>query len=297
MAGTLTIPPGPGPFPAALLIAGSGPLDRDGSTRRLPLAVSRTLAEALASINVASLRYDKRGVGASSGTFLAAGLNDNIADARSALAALSALPEVDPARIILIGHSEGAIIAAALATDQPTLAGVVLLAEAARRGDELLLWQAAHVAPTLPGPVRFLLRLTRTDLVTKVGRNHAKLRTTTTDVARLGLVRVNAKWLREFLDHDPRIDLAQIHSPVLAVTGGKDLQVPPDDLDTIRGLVPSAVTVCRPPHVTHLLRTEPGLPSLRTYRRQAHQPLATDVAEAVTDWIASLPTRAAQDPA
>ena len=133
LAGTLTIPPGPGPFPAALLIAGSGPLDRDGSTRRLPLAVSRTLAEALAAIGVASLRYDKRGVGASSGTFLAAGLNDNIADARSALAALSALPEVDPARIILIGHSEGAIIAAALATDQPALAGVVLLAEAARR--------------------------------------------------------------------------------------------------------------------------------------------------------------------
>lgn len=297
LAGTLTIPPGPGPFPAALLIGGSGPLDRDGSTRRLPLAVSRTLAEALAAIGVASLRYDKRGVGASSGTFLAAGLNDNIADARSALAALSALPEVDPARIILIGHSEGAIVAAALATDQPALAGVVLLAEAARRGDDLLLWQAAQVAPTLPAPVRFLLRLTRTDLVTKVGRNHAKLRATTTDVARIGLVRVNAKWLREFLDHDPRIDLTQIHCPVLAVTGGKDLQVPPDDLDTIRALVPGPVTVRRLPHVTHLLRNEPGPPSLRTYRRQAHQPLATDVTEAVTDWISGLPTRAAEGPA
>ena len=142
--------------------------------------------------------------------------------------------------------------------------------------------------------MRLLLRLTRTDLVTKVRRNHAKLRATTTDVARIGLVRVNAKWLREFLDHDPRIDLTQIRSPVLAVTGGKDLQVPPDDLDTIRALVPGPVTVRRPPHVTHLLRTEPGPPSLRTYRRQAHQPLATDVTEAVTDWISGLPTRTAE---
>jgi uncharacterized protein len=296
LAGTLTVPPGAGPFPAALLISGSGPLDRDGDTRRLPLGVSRTLAQVLAAAGVASLRYDKRGVGASSGTFLTAGLSDNIADARAALAALSARPEVDPARLLLIGHSEGAIIATTLAADDPRLAGVVLLAGTARKGDDLLLWQAAQVAPTLPGPVRLLLRLTRTDLVTKVRSNHTKLRATTTDTARLGLARVNAKWLREFLDHDPCHDLPRIHAPVLALTGGKDLQVPPDDLETIRALVQGPVTVVRPPDVTHLLRTEPGPASLRTYRSQARQPVADVVTRTVTDWVAGLLTRAGEQP-
>jgi pimeloyl-ACP methyl ester carboxylesterase len=295
LAGTLTVPRGPGLFPAALLITGSGPLDRDGDTRRLPLGVSRTLARALAAAGVASLRYDKRGVGASSGTFLAAGLADNIADARSALAALSARPEVDPARLLLIGHSEGAIIATTLAADDPRLAGVVLLAGTARKGEDLLVWQAAQVAPTLPAPVRLLLRATRTDLVTKVRHNHARLRATTTDVARIGLVRVNAKWLREFLDHDPRKDLARIHAPVLAVTGNKDLQTPAEDLDAINALVQGQVTVVRPPDVTHLLRTEPGPASLRTYRKQARQPVADIVTRAVTDWAASLPIRATEE--
>jgi uncharacterized protein len=296
LAGTLTVPPGAGPFPAALLISGSGPIDRDGNARRLPLGVSRTLARALAGAGVASLRYDRRGVGASSGTFLTAGLSDNITDARAALAALSARPEVDPERIIVIGHSEGAIIAMTLAADDPRLAGVVLLAGTARRGDDLLLWQATQVAPSLPGPVRLLLRLTRTDLVTKIGSNHVKLRATTTDTARIGLARVNAKWLREFLDHDPCQDLPHIHAPVLALTGGKDLQVPPDDLETIRALVQGPVTVVRPLDVTHLLRTEPGPASLRTYRSQAKQPVADVVTRSVTDWVAGLLTRAGEQP-
>jgi alpha-beta hydrolase superfamily lysophospholipase len=287
LAGSLSLPTGPGPFPAVLLISGSGPLDRNSDHRRAPLGVSRYLAEALAARGIASLRYDKRGAGASTGSFLAAGLSDNIADADAALQTLAARPEIDAGRLFAVGHSEGAVIATVLAAREGSpLAGVVLLAATARPGAEILRWQAAHIAPSLPAPVRALLRLLRTDLVAKVAKNHERVRRTTTDVARLGGVRVNAKWTREFLDHDPAADLARLCVPVCAVTGAKDLQADPDDLDRIAALVRSPVEVHRLPDVTHLLRREAGPASLRTYRKQVRRPVDPEVVGVVTDWLA-----------
>ncbi|GGO00322.1 serine aminopeptidase domain-containing protein [Microbispora bryophytorum] len=133
-------------------------------------------------------------------------------DAGAALAALRERPEIDPGRVALTGHSEGALIAANLAANDPAVAAVVLLAGTARSGAEALRWQAARLAPTMPAFVRAVLRLTRTDLVAKVTKNHERIRRTTTDVARIGGVRVNARWTREFLDYDPAADLARIHA-------------------------------------------------------------------------------------
>ncbi len=115
LAGTLTLPDAPAPVPAVLLAAGSGPLDRDSNHRRLRFDVTRALAHALAEGGLASLRYDKRGVGGSPGDWRAAGLYDNVDDLARARDALAARPEVDPGRIVLAGHSEGAVLAAALA--------------------------------------------------------------------------------------------------------------------------------------------------------------------------------------
>ncbi|SDX99346.1 hypothetical protein SAMN05444365_101317 [Micromonospora pattaloongensis] len=288
LAGTLTLPAGSGPYPAVLLISGSGPLNRDSDHRKGAFGVSRELAAALAEVGVASLRYDKRGVGESTGSFLAAGFTDNIADARAALAALAARPEIDAARVFLAGHSEGALIATAVAgSGAPPVAGVVLLCGAARTGAETLRWQAMRLLPGLPAPVRALLRLTRTDFVAKVAKNHDKLRATTTDVARLGGVRVNARWFREFLDYDPAADLAAIRVPVLAVTGGKDLQVDPDDLDAIAALVPGPVEIDRPADLTHTLRRQPGEPLLRKYRTELRGPVDPQLLSRVTGWVAA----------
>jgi fermentation-respiration switch protein FrsA (DUF1100 family) len=131
--------------------------------------------------------------------------------------------------------------------------------------------------------VRVLLR---TDLVAKATKSHERLRrTTTTDVARLGGVRVNAKWFREFLDHDPAADLARLRVPVCAVSGGKDLQVDAGDLDRIAALVPAPVEVHRLPDVTHLLRREAGPATLRTYKKQARRPVDPEVVQIVADWL------------
>ncbi|WP_432928260.1 alpha/beta hydrolase family protein [Microbispora sp. CA-135349] len=286
LAGTLTLPDGDGPFSAALLVPGSGPIDRDSDHRRLPLGVTRQLAEAFAAAGIASLRYDKRGVGASTGSFLAAGLRDNMDDAGAALAALRERPEIDPARVAPAGHSEGALIAANLAAHDHTVAAVVLLAGAAKIGSELLRWQAARLAPTMPAVVRALLRLTRTDLVTKVTKNHERIRRTTTDVARIGGVRVNARWTREFLDYDPTADLALIQAPVLAVTGDKDLQVDPGDLARMAELVPGPIETRLIPDLDHILRRQPGPPSLRAYKREAREPIDAQVRDLVTGWLA-----------
>jgi alpha/beta superfamily hydrolase len=95
LAGTLTLPDRDRPVPAVVIASGSGPLDRDSNHRRARFDVARQLAVALAEAGLASLRYDKRGVGESPGDWRAAGLHDNVDDLGRALATLAARPEVD----------------------------------------------------------------------------------------------------------------------------------------------------------------------------------------------------------
>lgn len=284
LAGTLTLPDAPGPVPAVLLAPGSGPLDRDSDHRRARFGVTRELAHALAAAGLASLRYDKRGVGVTPGDWRRAGLYDGVDDLVRARAWLAGRPEVDGGRVVLAGHSEGALLAAAAAARGVPVAGVVLLAGSATPGAELLRWQARQIGPTLPAPVRGLLRLLGTDLERKVAANHERIRATTTDVARIGGVRLNARWHREFLAHDPRPDLARITAPVLALTGERDLQVPVADLDTIAATVPGPVTVAPVPGLTHTLRRQPGAASLRAYRGELRRPVDPEVLATVVGW-------------
>ncbi|WP_456598723.1 alpha/beta hydrolase family protein [Blastococcus sp. SYSU DS0616] len=284
LAGTLSLPESAPPAPAVLLASGSGPLDRDSNHRRARFDVTRQLAHALAGAGIASLRYDKRGVGGSPGDWRAAGLHDNVEDLAAALDVLRARPEVDPERVLLAGHSEGAILAASLAARGAPVAGLVLLAMSATRGEELLRWQARQIAPTLPAPVRFLLRLLRTDLEAKVAANHARVKATTTDVARIGGARVNARWTREFLAHDPREDLARITVPVLAVTGAKDLQVRPEDLAVVAATVGGPVETHLVPDLTHTLRRQAGPASMSAYRKELRSPVDAELLATVADW-------------
>jgi pimeloyl-ACP methyl ester carboxylesterase len=283
LAGTLTLPEGGGPFPAVVIASGSGPIDRDSNHRRARFDVARQLAVALTEAGFATYRYDKRGVGESPGDWRAVGFTDNVDDLARALDVVRARPEVDAERVLLAGHSEGALLAAAVAGRDAAVAGVVLLSMSATPGEELLRWQVRQIAPTLPAPVRGLLRLFRTDLEKKVAANHVKIKATTTDVARIGGAKLNARWTREFMAHDPRADLARIHAPVLAVTGEKDLQVKPDDLDVIAATAPRA-TVQRVPDLTHTLRLQPGAPSMSAYRKELRAPVNPAVLGAVVRW-------------
>ncbi|MFC7646808.1 alpha/beta hydrolase [Streptosporangium lutulentum] len=282
LASTLTLPAGPGPHPAVLLLHGSGRLDRDANTGRLRMELGPPLAAALAKDGIATLRYDRRGVGATSGDWRATGFADNRHDAAAALRALAGRPDVRADAVGVVGHSEGAVHAMSLGA-HPQVGAVVLLAGFARLGEDALRWQARMIARDLPAPVRPLLPALRALAV----RQLARIRTTSTDVARVAGMPVNARWMREMLDHDPRPDLANIKVPVLAITGDKDIQVDPADLDEIRRLVPGGVEVHRIPDLTHLLRRDPGRPSVRSYPRLLRRPVDNDLLAQV---VAGSPT-------
>ncbi|KAF0966360.1 hypothetical protein MLGJGCBP_00488 [Rhodococcus sp. T7] len=287
LTGTVTVPAGAESGPAAVILTGSGRLDRDGDHAKLPIGVSRALAEALAQAGVASLRYDKRGVARSGGDYLSAGLSDNIADAAAAVDWLRTTGGFGRDAIAVIGHSEGACLAVALGADRGVdPAALVLLACPAVTGRQVLHWQSDKAIAGLPTPVRAVLRALRIDVKERQRAALEKLSRTTTDTARMGGRRVNARWFREFLDFDPAPLLRENTAPVLAITGAKDVQVDPDDLAVIAELVPGEVDTVRVPDLTHLIRRDADPPSLGAYRRLVRDAVDPEVLSQVADWTA-----------
>jgi pimeloyl-ACP methyl ester carboxylesterase len=302
LAGTLALPDdGTGPFPAALILPGSGPIDRNADMKRMPLRISHDIAAALADAGIASLRYDKRGVGASDGDFLTTGLLDNAEDGGKALACLASRPEADPAGLVVIGHSEGALNAMQLLGGRTEghpaeayvvkPAGVVLLSPSAVPGEQTLAWQTRQLAATVPRFAKVLLKLLRIDIVRRQQANVAKLKASTEDVIRLDGRRMNARWHRELIAFDPVPLLRQIVVPVLAVTGAKDLQVNPDDLEVIASAAAGPVETHLVPDLTHLLRRDPETPSLAHYKKQIKQPVDAELLRLVTDWVVKVSGR------
>jgi pimeloyl-ACP methyl ester carboxylesterase len=147
LSGELTLPSEKGLFPGIVLFSGSGPQDRDGSTKSIPgYRPFAVIAEHLAEKGYAVLRYDDRGVGESSGDYISAVEDDFISDAESAVRFLLSQKEIDSRNIGVLGHSEGALIAAQVASQIPEVAFVISLAGGAVDGKSLLLQQARREA-------------------------------------------------------------------------------------------------------------------------------------------------------
>jgi len=136
LGGELTLPDGNGPYPAVVLISGSGDQTRDVDVAGFRLFA--VLADELAEAGIASLRYDDRGVGESSGDGLQATIDDRAADVEAAVDLLRARDDIDAARIGLMGHSEGGMVAPLAAGRSDGVAFVVLLAAPVVPGTELL---------------------------------------------------------------------------------------------------------------------------------------------------------------
>ncbi len=142
--------------------------------------------------------------------------------------------------------------------------------------------------------MKLLLRVLRQDVVRTQRKRLAQITATTTDTTRIQLVKVNARWLREFMAHDPAPSLAATQSPVLAITGSSDVQVDPADVRRICQLVTSDCSCDIVDGLTHLLRLEAGPPSLRTYKKQAKRPIDGALLARIGGW---LDDREARDPA
>lgn len=252
LAATLTIPEGKGPFPAVLLIAGSGPNDRDETLMgHKPFLV---LADYLTRKGIVVLRADKRGVGKSTGSYSEAVMSDFASDADAGVAFLKTRPEVDPKHIGLIGHSEGGLIAPMVAVHNPDVAFVVLMAGPGVKGAEILTAQQKLIEASIGKSFAEIEKdaVTQREIFTILGKDEddaarekelrAALAGTVPD-AQIGLqIKVlNSPWFRDFVKYDPAPTLSKLACPVLAINGEKDLQVPPDqNLPAIRKALETA---------------------------------------------------------
>ena len=271
LAATLTAPPGAGPFPAAVLITGSGPHDRDETLMgHEPFLV---LADYLTRKGIVVLRADKRGCGKSKGDYAAATTIDFASDADAAVAYLKTRPEVDQHKIGLIGHSEGGIVAPMAAAGNPDVAFVVMMAGPGVRGDEILPAQLILISEAAgeshdkaekdAADERTMLALIESEkddaalnkelrekLAGKIpeGQIDAQIKT------------ITSPWFRQFIAYDPAPTLRKLTCPVLAINGEKDLQVPPDqNLPVIRKALADAgnknFEVDELPGLNHLFQT------------------------------------------
>lgn len=247
LAGTLSVPAGPGPHPAVLLITGNGPHTRDQMISGSPMFAQ--IARHLARRGLAVLRTDARGYGGSTGPndWEQTTTADRVADNRAALGFLRRQPGIDPGRVVLLGHSEGAMIAAALAASGEAPALTVLLSTSARPGDEVFARQRADnlrrrgaseeaAQAVYEQLLRFadFLAHDREDLprfkalAIDFLAAHGVPRDEVDPAQAEGLLEgfLKAPWYIHFVGFDPRTDLRRITTPVWAVWGGADEDVP-----------------------------------------------------------------------
>ena len=143
IAGTLSLPAGAGPFPAVVLLSGSGPQDRDSNM--LGFKPFKLIAESFVHRGIAVLRCDDRGVGGSTGTIADSTIEDFAGDALVAVRLLKGRAGIDGARVGLLGHSEGAIVAAVAAARSADVNFIIWMAGSAVSGGEILRMQAASI--------------------------------------------------------------------------------------------------------------------------------------------------------
>ena len=280
------LPDSQGTFPGVILIPGSGQVDRNENAKKLDINAFREIATALANKGIASLRYDKRGVGASQGDFWTTGFYDNVSDAFAALRFFKSYEHIRSDQVFLLGHSEGAVITTRLVATGADVAGAVLLAGTAQPGEAVMVWQGEKAVKGMHGFNGFLINALHIDVQKAQRKQFEKIKRSTKDWYRIQLIaKLNAKWMREFLEYNPADDLPKIQAPVLAITGSKDIQVDPSDLKRMAELVKSEFEGHEVPDVTHILRAEAGEATLSTYRQQVQQPVDKRVLNIVSDWL------------
>lgn len=319
LAGTLTLPEGAGPFPAAVLITGSGPQNRDEELfGHKPF---KLIADRLTRAGVAVLRVDDRGVGGSTGTFGGATSEDFAADTAACVAYLRGRPsDIDPGRVGLIGHSEGGLVAPMVAARDPKIAFVVLIAGPGVSGYDVLgrqmemMLAGEKMTPEAAAAARDVQRQ-MLDLLRGDG-DAAELAAKLSELIRAqfdalpapqrsaiqdadGYVaeqvrQVNTPWMRSFLRYDPRPALRQVRAPVLAINGSLDLQVDPDqNLPEIEKALREGgnadVTVRKMEGLNHLL--QPAKTGLTREYGQIETTMDEGALKEIVDWVTARATK------
>jgi pimeloyl-ACP methyl ester carboxylesterase len=307
LAGTLTEPDSGGPFPAVVLITGSGPENRNEEVfGHKPFLV---LADYLTRRGIAVLRCDDRGVGKSTGDYQTATTADLATDAKAEFEFLKTRKDIDPKRIGLLGHSEGGIIAPIVANAAPDVAFVVLMAGPGVPGDSVLMLQSYLVAKaegaadsTLAKSAvteREILNIVKTagDTAAAAAKLRAIIKQQTAQTnpnagsdqaVEQQVKQVLSPWFRYFLSYDPRPALMKLKQPVLAINGEKDVQVAPkENLDAIEAALKAGgnkdFEVKELPGLNHLFQTA-NTGGVSEYPR-IEETIAPSALKVIGDWI------------
>ncbi|RUL72911.1 alpha/beta hydrolase [Dyella choica] len=286
LPGTLLLPKGKGPFPVALLLAGSGPVDRDETVG--PNKPFRDLAEGLAAAGIGSLRYDKRthvyGKQAVTDAF---SVDDEVTDdALAALQLLAQQPSVDPHRLFVLGHSLGALIGPRIGQRDAKLAGLILLAAPAKLGPDVLIRQIRYLAPRqgatqaqLDGMLAPLMAAR--EMLAQADPKHPPAGE---------FFHAPASYWLSLRDYDPIVTAKSLSMPMLILQGGGDYQVTPqDDFSHWQAAFAQdpRVKLVEYPGLSHLFMPAGQPPSAADYTKPSH--FDARVLQDVTAWIKARP--------
>ena len=295
LSGTLTRPPGPGPHRVVVLSSWYGPVDRDQTVAgHKPFAL---WADQLSRLGLATLRYDKRGTGASKGRFDTASTGDFAADLTCAVAFARTLPGLGA--IGLLGHSEGGHISADVAAEDAAIAFCVMMTPAGVPDEEILeteMFTAARAVGGIPRDpyraVRIVRALGEASQAATAPETLARARAILAAEAlppeqlEMRAAFAASPWRRYWANHDHTAGLRRLTCPVLVVMAEADLQTPPRAHAGALSTANPAATVVILPGLNHFL--QPAITGAPSEYREIETSLDASVIETVCGWIAAL---------
>jgi dienelactone hydrolase len=281
LGGTLLIPSGKPPFPAAILVQGPGPSDRDESI--YSNKIFQDLAEGLASRGIAVLRYEKRTkvYGAKMSEMDYTVQQETVEDAVRAAALLRRQPEIDPKRIFVIGHSLGGYLSPRIASQDGKLAGLVFLAANARPVEIMALEQNEYVANLVNSPSP------------EAQKRLADLRAEVLKVRNLQPGKANPPvlmglplaYLLDLKSYDPLAAAKALAIPMLFLQGARDFQVTMKDFDLWKSELGgrSNVAFIAYPALNHLFMAGEGKSTPAEYRQAGN--FSPEAVDAIANWL------------
>jgi len=253
LAGTLTLPDKKDKHPAIIMLPGSGPVNRD--EEYLGFKPFKVIADHFTKQGIATLRWDARGVGGSTGNVYASTFPDFAKDVMAAINYLKDRREINTSQIGLCGHSQGGFIAPICASESDDVSFIILISGGGHSGKKLFLAQNELIMKADGGKEDEINEILKSQkiLISLIldGANETRIESILTDITKRSinikkgdnivtgdldkmikdqvacqLMSFNNPWFRYFLDYDPKPILKKVNCPVLMLFGELDLQVP-----------------------------------------------------------------------
>jgi pimeloyl-ACP methyl ester carboxylesterase len=245
--GTLTMPEGGGSAPVVLIIAGSGPTDRDGNN---PAGVNantyKMLADSLQKAGIASLRYDKRGIAESTPAMKneeSLSFEDMVNDAQGMVKKLK--EDGRFSKVYILGHSEGSLIGMIVA-EREKVDGYISVAGIAERADKIMEQQISAQSPELGAKSKVYF-----DSLLKGKTVHV----TNPDLESIFRASVQP-YMRSWLKYNPCTEIKKLKIPVMILQGTTDIQVKTEEASKLKNACPTAKLVFMP-GMNHVLKDAP----------------------------------------